>query len=325
MRVGHVTLIEGEGPLRVGEGPVRTGVTAILPHGDNIFRKKVTASVHVLNGFGKSVGLPQVTELGVIESPIALTNTLSTWRVADALVDYLTRENPGFYSFNPVVGECNEGFLNDILGRHVRASHVLEAIATATSPNIATATSPNTEEGNVGAGTGMTAFGWKGGIGTASRVCECPDGRYTVGAMTVTNTGDPLELRIDGVQLGSYLLPPGVAGDVSGSIMMVVATDVPVTARQLGRIGRRAAFGLGRVGGIASHGSGDFIIAFSTSHQRPEIDDAHLTPLFRGVVEATEEAIINSILGAETLVGRDNHIRHAIPSGELGQILAARR
>jgi D-aminopeptidase len=312
--VGHVTLVDGEGTLKIGEGPVRTGVTVILPHQGDIFKEKVTAAVHVINGFGKSVGFPQVEELGVIESPIALTNTLSTWLVADALVDHTSRSNTGVYSFNPVVGECNDSYLNDILGRHVRPEHVREAIASASSPN--------TDEGDVGAGTGMTGFGWKGGIGTASRICDCPQGRYTVGVMTLTNTGDPRELRIDGVQVGRRLLPPGVAEDVGGSIMIVIGTDAPVTSRQLGRIGRRAAFGLGRAGGIASHGSGDFIIAFSNSSERPDTDDTHLTPLFRGAVEATEEAIINSILRAETMIGRDSHVRHAISIKELGDILS---
>ena len=248
---------------------------------------------------------------------MALTNTLSTWRVADALVDYLSDENQGIFSFNPVVGECNDSFLNDIVGRHVRTEHVLEAIATARSPNI--------DEGNIGAGTGMTAFGWKGGIGTSSRICDLPHGRYTVGVMTLTNTGDPQELRVDGVRVGRALLPEGVAGDVSGSIMMIVGTDAPVTSRQLGRIGRRAAFGLARVGAIANHGSGDFIIAFSNAQERTAVDDAHLTSLFRGVVEATEEAIINSILRAETMTGRDGHTRYAIPVDDLSAMLSAYR
>ena len=272
--VGHVSLIEGDGALRVGEGPVRTGVTVVLPHPHNVLRQKVTGAVHVINGFGRSVGLLQVEELGVIESPIALTNTLSTWRVADALVDYLARQNPGIVSFNPIVGECNDSFLNDVVGRHVRADHVFEAIDAASSPN--------TEEGNVGAGTGVTAFGWKGGVGTSSRICDTPHGRHTVGVLAVTNTGDPRELRIEGAPVGRYLLPPGAAGDVGGSIGIVVCTDAPVTARQVGRIAGRAAFGLGRVGIISSHGSGDVVIAFSNSSERPGINDAHLTPLFRG-------------------------------------------
>ena len=313
--VGHVSLVSGEGTLRAGAGPIRTGVTVILPHQDNTFRRKVTAAAHVMNGFGKSVGLHQLTELGVIESPIALTNTLSTWRVADAVVDYMSRENPGVFSFNPVVGECNDSFLNDVIGRHVRPHHVFEAIADATSAN--------TDEGNVGAGTGMTGFGWKGGIGTASRVCEGPQGRHTIGALTLTNTGDPRELRMGGVHVGRRLLAPGVADETSGSIMIVVATDAPVTSRQLGRIGRRAPFGLARVGGIANHGSGDFVIAFSTALERPDIDDAHLTPLFRATVEATEEAIVNSILRADTMVGRDGNTRYAIPIAELAGLLSA--
>ena len=311
--VGHVTLVEGDGDLLAGQGPVRSGVTVVLPHSGNIFRQKVTATVHVVNGFGKSVGFLQVAELGVIESPIALTSTLSTWRAADGMVDYMSRANPGILSFNPVVGECNDGFLNDIIGRHVRPFHVTGAIEAATSPS--------TEEGNVGAGTGMTGFGWKGGIGTSSRLCDLASNRYTVGVLVLTNTGDPRELRIDGVPVGRHLLPPGIGEDTLGSIMMVVGTDAPVTARQLGRIGRRAAFGLARVGGIASHNSGDFIIAFSNSEERPDIDDSHLTPLFRGCVEATEEAIVNSILRAETLVGRDGNIRHAIPIDRLRELL----
>lgn len=315
--VGHVTLIEGEGPLKIGKGPIRTGVTVILPHQGNLYRHKVTAATHVLNGFGKSIGFLQIDELGVIESPIALTNTLSSWRVADALVSHLVSQNPEIHSFNPVVGECNDSYLNDVVGRHVTHHNVTRAIEIATSPNI--------EEGNVGAGTGMTGFGWKGGIGTSSRICELPSDDYTVGVMTLTNTGDPRELRIDGMQVGRYLLPPGIADDTGGSIMMVVATNAPITARQLGRVGRRAALGLGRVGGIASHGSGDFIIAFSTASERPEIDDAHLTPLFRGVVEATEEAIINSILRAETLTGRDENTRHGIPINELRDLLSTRQ
>ena len=317
MTVGHVTLVDGEGPLLDGRGPVRTGVTVILPHDQDMFRHKVTAAVHVVNGFGKAVGFPQVVELGVIESPIALTNTLNTWRVADALIDYLSSKNPGIHSFNPIVGECNDSFLNDIVGRHVTTKHVTTAISNAVSPN--------TREGDVGAGTGMTGFGWKGGIGTSSRVCDSPYGQYTVGAITLTNTGDLRELRIDGVQVGRHLLPPGVSEDSGGSIMMVIGTDTPLTAKQLGRVGRRAALGLGRVGGIASHGSGDFIIAFANSFQRPEIDDAPLTPFFRGAVEATDEAIVNSILMAETMVGRDGNTRHAIPIDDLKSVLSADR
>jgi D-aminopeptidase len=317
--VGHVTLIEGEGPLRIGVGPVRTGVSVVLPHQDNVFKRKVTAAVHVVNGFGKALGFLQISELGVIESPIALTSTLSIWRVADALIDYLAQHNPEVYSFNPVVGECNDAFLNDIIGRHIRPEHLRKAIATAASPNV--------EEGNVGAGTGMTGFGWKGGIGTSSRICDCPSGQYTVGAMTLTNTGDPRELRIDGVHVGRQLLPSQDDFDPigpGGSIIMLIATDAPVDSRQLGRIGRRAALGLARAGGTADHGSGDFIIAFSNARGKPGMDDAHLTPLFHGAIEATEEAVINSVLRAETMAGRDGNTRQAIPIDELQKILSGR-
>ncbi len=312
--VGHVTLMKDSGPLHVGMGPIRTGVTVIIPHQRNIFNDKVTAAVHVINGFGKSVGLPQIQELGVIESPIALTNTLNCWIVADALSTYMAEHNEGTYSFNPVVGECNDSYLNDILGKHVARSHVNRAIDLAYTPNI--------EEGSIGAGTGMTGFGWKGGIGTSSRICDCPNGSYTVGAMTLTNTGDPREFRIDGIHVGRKLLPKEMSDESGGSIMIIVATDAPVTARQLGRMARRSALGLGRVGAIASHGSGDFVIAFSNSAVRPDIDDAHLTPLFRGVVEATEEAIINSILRANSIEGRDNNIRYGIPIDDLKRVLS---
>lgn len=317
--VGHVTLIGGDGPLIIGEGPIRTGVTVIRPHQGNVFQRKVTGAVHVLNGFGKALGFLQVSELGVIESPITLTSTLSIWRAADAMIDYLSEQNPGINSFNPVVGECNDGFLNDIVGRHIRAEHVHEAIAAATAPN--------TSEGNVGAGTGMTGFGWKGGIGTSSRVCETGAGQYTLGVLTLTNTGDARELRMDGVRIGRELLPPRDTYDPSragGSIMMVVGTDAPVDSRQMGRIGRRAALGLARAGGIADHSSGDFIIAFSNATDRPSLDDADLTPLLRGAVEATEEAVINSVLRAETMTGRDGNTRRGIPIDEVERILSGR-
>ena len=314
--VGHVTLIDGMGPLRIGEGPVRTGVTAVLPHQGNVFERKVTGAVHVLNGFGKALGFLQVEELGVIESPIVLTSTLSIWRATDAVIDYLAAANPGVYSFNPVVGECNDAFLNDIVGRHIRTEHVQDAISTASSPN--------TDEGNVGGGTGMTGFGWKGGIGTASRTCKTKQGTYTMGALTMTNTGDPREFRIDGVRIGRSLLPPRTDFDPTrapGSIIMVIGTDAPVDARQLGRICRRAGLGLARAGGIADHSSGDFVIAFSNSTEPPHIDDAELTPLLRGAIESTEEAVVNSVLRAETMVGRDGNTREGIPIDGVRELL----
>jgi D-aminopeptidase len=314
--VGHVTLNYVDGPLVVGQGPVRTGVTVVLPCSGNIFEKKVTGAFHIINGFGKAIGFPQVMELGVIESPIALTGTLSTWRVADGLIDYLASRNSGVQSFNPIVGECNDGFLNDIVGRHVGPQHVLEAIERAVSPNV--------EEGNVGAGTGMTAFGWKGGIGTSSRICNSSGKEFVVGALSLTNTGDPRELRVNGLQIGEHMLPPRGKSIDDGSIMIIVATNAPVTSRQLGRLARRAVFGLGRIGGIASHGSGDFVIAFSNYQGNEFIDDDDITNLFRGVVESTEESILNSILRAETTIGRDGNVRHEIDIDKLKGLINER-
>jgi D-aminopeptidase len=315
--VGHVCVLSDE-------GPARTGVTAILPHPGNLFTEKVCAAVEVINGFGKSVGLPQVAELGNIETPILLTNTLNVWTVADALVDWIAARNPGVRSFNPVVGECNDGALNDILGRHVTATHVQQALTEASRTD--------TREGNIGAGVGMTGFGWKAGIGTASRLLPGPLEGYCLGALVLTNTGSARDLRVDGVPVGRHLLPPRQAPPPGGSIIMVLATDAPLESRQLHRIAKRAGFGLARIGGIADHGSGDFVIAFSTGNRicargeqrisgRGLVAEADLSGLFRAAIEATEEAILNSILRAETLAGRGGAQRVAIPVEELLQVL----
>ena len=317
VHVGPSTIITGEGRLIPGEGPIRTGVTVVLPHTNNLYRKKIPAACHVLNGFGKSIGLSQISELGHIESPIALTSTLNVWNVADALVEHLSDLNNGVQSFNPIVLESNDRFLNDAIGRHVKKQHVNDAISSASTPNI--------QEGNIGAGTGMTGFGWKSGIGTSSRICESLHGDYTVGVLVLCNMGDPRDLRIDGMQIGRYLMPPGVNDESGGSISFVVATDAPVTARQLNRMAKRAHLGLARAGGVVSHGSGTTTLAFSNSSDKPQIDDAHLTVLFRGVVESAEEAIINSLLGSETLSGRDGNVRHSIPSERLKNILRVQR
>jgi len=316
--VGQVTLIDGEGPLRVGDGPIRTGVTAILPHGRNVFEEQVVAAAEVINGFGKSLGLPQLMELGEIETPILLTNTLSVWRAADAVVSYLAARSPGVYSFNPIVGECNDSFLNDILGRHITQAHVLEAIEGAAGGSV--------PEGNVGAGTGMSGFGWKGGIGTASRRLRVAGSEVTLGALVVTNTGAAEGLRIAGAHIGAVLRPPrATRGPSAGSIMMILATDAAVSARQLKRVAKRAGFGLARTGALAAHGSGDFVVAFSTAQPgAPEAAssrDHELTPLFKGAIEATEEAIVNSLLKAETMVGRDGNTRYAIPVEEVAGLV----
>ncbi|MFQ5808593.1 MAG: P1 family peptidase [Armatimonadota bacterium] len=317
--VGHVTLIDGDGRLRIGQGPIRTGVTAILPHAGNVFERKVVAATEVINGFGKSLGLPQMAELGEMETPLVLTNTLSAWRAADAVVTYMAAGNPGVYSFNPIVGECNDSFLNDILGRHVTEAHVLAAIETAIAGAVA--------EGNVGAGTGMSGFGWKGGVGTASRRVRAGNADVTLGALVLTNTGAPQDLRIAGAHVGAALRPPRAASQASpvGSIMMILATDAVASARQLKRVARRAGFGLARTGAIASHGSGDFVIAFSTAEREraggASLTDRDLTPLFRAAIEATEEAIVNSLLRAETMAGRDGNTRHAIPVEEVARLV----
>lgn len=321
--VGHVSLVMGEGPLVAGQGPVRTGVTAILPHSGNLFTEKVCAAVEIINGFGKSVGLPQVAELGTIETPLLLTNTLSVWTAADALVDFVAERNPGVRSFNPVVGECNDGALNDILGRHVKPQHVRQALEAASRSD--------TQEGNVGAGVGMTGFGWKAGIGTASRLLPGALEGYLLGALVLTNTGSARDLRVDGLPVGRHLCPTEQPPP-DGSIIILLATDAPLESRQLHRIAKRAAFGLARVGGIADHGSGDFVIAFSTGTRisaRGEqyttggglIAETELSGLFRATIETVEEAIIHSLLRAETMVGRDDIERLGIPIGELMEVL----
>ena len=337
VRVGHVTLIEGKGPLRPGQGPVRTGVTVILPHGDNLFRHKVRAAVHTINGFGKVRGFEEVRELGVVETPIALTNTLNVGLVADALVQTMIRHNPdiGITTSTPnvLVGETHDGYLNDIQGRHVRAEHVWAAIESATPGPVA--------EGTVGAGTGTSCFGWKGGIGTASRVVPDEAGGYTVGALVQSNFGRSKDLTVCGVPVGQQIRPPDVASTPqsdSGSIMVILATDAPLSERQLRRLCVRAAAGLARTGSHYGHGSGDFVIAFSTAW-RVEHDPAALTTtqtvladegramawLFPAVVESVEEAVLNSLFRAETMIGRDGHVRHALPAEEVVELVRERQ
>ncbi len=314
VRVGQVTIAQGDN--------VRTGVTAILPHGGNLFQEKVPGAVYVGNAFGKLAGSTQVEELGQIETPIVLTNTLSVWRAGEAVVEY-TLAQPGneqVMSVNPLVGETNDGALNDIRGLHVQKAHVLEAIRGARTGQV--------EEGAVGAGTGTVAFNYKGGIGTASRKAN----NWIVGALVQSNFGG--DLRMDGVpvgrELGSRFLR-GEGGD--GSIMMVLATDAPLDARQLKRLARRAMLGLARTGSPSTHGSGDFVIAFSTApllryrfgstgvQSREVLTDDSLTPLFQAAVEATEEAIYNSLLKATTTKGRNGRVVEALPVERVKGIL----
>ncbi|MFN8493696.1 MAG: P1 family peptidase [Caldilineaceae bacterium] len=323
--VGHTTLLEGDGLLRPGYGPVRTGVTVILPHAGNLFQEKVCAAVQTINGFGKACGFEQVRELGVLETPIALTNTLNVWLVADALAQYAVQQNPdiGIHTstVNPVVGECNDGYLNDIQGRHVRAAHVFAALANATAGPV--------EEGSVGAGTGASCFGWKGGIGTSSRRLPEQAGGFTVGALVQSNFGSPHELTMGNIPVGRFLQPPAeipAQPPAQGSIMMVLATDAPLTSRQLHRLCTRATVGLARTGSHIGHGSGDFVIAFSTANRILHAPPALSAPLvtlvdegrvidwlFLAVVECVEEAVLNSLCKATTVVGRDGHVRYALP------------
>jgi D-aminopeptidase len=333
--VGQTTLFSGHGALQPGRGPVRTGVTIILPHSDNLFLHKVQAAVYTLNGYGKAVGFEQVRELGVVESPIALTNTLNVGLVADALVQHAIRQNPGIGietgTVNVIVGETNDGYLNDIQGRHVRLEHVLAAIENASSVPV--------REGAVGAGTGTLCMGWKGGIGTASRILPVEMGGFCLGALVQSNFGSPGDLVICGVPVGQYLSPlrlpqaSGTSPELNsfqpadrGSVMIVLATDAPLDSRQLSRLCVRAGAGLARVGSNYGHGSGDFVIAFSTAwinehypesilrSQQVLADEGKvMEALFRGVVESVEEAVLNTLAAGVDMTGRDQHRAMSLP------------
>ncbi len=301
VRVGHSTLIQGEN--------VRTGVTAILPHAGNLFHDKVPAAIVVANGFGKLAGSTQVNELGEIETPILLTSTLNVPRVADALIEYMLKlpGNEDVRSINPVVGETNDGYLNDIRGRHVGREQVMEALQSAHGAAV--------EEGAIGAGTGTVAFGFKGGIGTSSRKAA----QYVVGVLVQTNFGG--ELAIAGAPVGRELRAGRSSGSADGSIMIVLATDAPVDARNLRRMASRCVWGLARTGSTGSNGSGDYAIAFSTVRNPPGLvrnDD--MSPLFQAAIEATEEAIYNSLLKAVTISG-NGHTVEALPIERTREIL----
>lgn len=335
--VGQTTVSWGEGSLSSGRGPARTGVTVVLPHPGNFFQEKVPAAIEVINGFGKTMGSVQVDELGAIEGPIALTSTLCVGRVADALVSHAIRRHPKIgvttSTFNPVVGECSDAWLNDIQGRHVNEEHVISAIESAAGGPVA--------EGAVGAGTGMMAFGWKGGIGTASRVIPARLGGWTVGVLVLANFGKRDQLVIDGVPVGRLLEAQADETPERGSIMFVVATDAPLLDRGLKRLARRTGFGLARTGSMGGHGSGDVAIAFSTapSVRLPHLATGPTIPveivaengaaglpsiidaLFAATIEATEEAILNAMFKAATVVGRDGHVGEALPLDRVRSLL----
>ena len=322
--VGHSTIIEGEGKLIPGKGPIRTGVTAILPHDGNLFTDSVVGTVHIINGFGKAVGLAQLMELGRIETPILLTSTLNVGIVEDAVTQYMIDQNPqagiSKTTPNPIVAECHDGYLNDAQGRHVRKSHVYEAIQNA---------STKVEEGCVGAGTGMMAYGYKSGVGTASRVLPEKQGGYFVGSLAIPNCGREGDLILNGSPITKLLGQSSSSGNDSpriegGSIVVIIATNAPLSSRQLGRLARRAVIGIGRTGSVVSHGSGDFVIAFSTAYretaktsdvtsERTQLREKLLTAYFGAVVEATEEAIVNALCMATHMKGRDNHVGEPLP------------
>ncbi len=295
VRVGHYTLTQGDS--------IRTGVTAILPHGGNLYQDRVHAAIAVGNGFGKLVGLSQVNELGEIETPILLTGTLSVFRVADALLDTLlsTPANESVRSMNPVVGETNDGYLSDIRARPIRPEHVRAALRSARPGAV--------EEGSVGAGMGTRALGWKGGIGTASRVVPESRGGYTVGVLVQTNFGGVL--RVKGVPIGAELAKSQSRD--AGSVMIVLATDAPLKHRELERLAYRTFLGIARTGSHMSHGSGDYAIAFSSSREPATADGPTLTSLFQAAVEATEEAVINSLFKARGVTGFRSRRVEALP------------
>jgi D-aminopeptidase len=322
VKVGHVTLIVADS--------IRTGVTAILPHGNNLFQQKVPAAVFTGNGFGKLAGTTQIKELGNIESPIILTNTLSVAEGINGVINYTLAQkgNEQVQSVNAVVGETNDGALNDIRGKYIKVEHVLQAI------NSASTQKPL--QGNVGAGTGTVCFGFKGGIGTASRKLPASLGGYTVGVLVQTNFGGVLQ--IDGVpvgeKLGRYSFNDQLQNPVDGSCMIVVATDAPLDSRNLERLAKRAFMGLAKTGGIASNGSGDYVIAFSNnasvliSHDGKTstitttvLRNDEMSPLFMAAIEATEEAIINSLFMATDMKGKGGRKIEALPLDKVLPIL----
>ncbi len=312
--VGHTTVIKGDS--------IRTGATAIIPYSGNIFQQKVPAAIFVGNGFGKLTGISQVTELGNLEVPIVLTNTLGVAAAMEAVIEHtiIQAGNGNAQSVNAVVGETNDSWLNDIRGRHVKKEDVLNAISVAK-------TGPVTQ-GNIGAGTGTVCFGFKGGIGTSSRKLPANLGGFTVGVIVQTNFGGVLEIAgvPVGKELGKFSFSDQLLNNVDGSCMIVVATDAPINARNLQRLAKRAFMGLAKTGGIASNGSGDYVIAFSTNDSlrvphspntplllQPELHNDFITPLFMAAIEATEEAIINSLFSAERMKGFKGHEVEPLP------------
>ncbi len=340
VRVGHATIIEGDGPLRVGSGPIRTGVTVVVPPGEP-FAESFYAGCHRLNGNGELTGLEWIRENGMLTTPVAITNTHSVGVVRDALIAAAVRRTPPVQSWSlPVVGETWDGRLNDTDGQHVRPEHLFAALEDAREGRVL--------EGNVGGGTGMICHEFKGGIGTASRVVAAADGGWTVGVLVQANHGRRERLSIGGMPVGraiptsivptpwddpSVAPPPG-----SGSIIVVIATDAPLLPHQCERLAQRAGLGIARVGGSGAHSSGDLFLCFATGNRgMSAVDDAEgqprtrevtalvdpwISPLFWAVIEATEEAIVNALVAARTMIGRDGITAHALPHDRLRRIVA---
>ena len=307
VKVGHYTLNDGD---------IKTGVTAIMPHDRNIFKEKLVAASHVINGFGKSIGLIQVDELGCIETPIILTNTLSIGAAHEGLTKYMLSIDEDIKSLNPIICECNDGYLNDIRGLHIKDTHVINAIENANSEFL---------EGSIGAGTGMKAFGLKGGIGSASRIVQLDHEKYILGVLVLSNFGGTKDFMINGENIGKKIEKKiqNKKEEDKGSIITIVATNIPLSSRQLKRVIKRVAPGIARTGGFVSHGSGEIALGFSTGNiihhnEKKDIIDiktlneAKINQVFRATTEATEEAILNSMITANTTIGKDKHIVYSL-------------
>ncbi|APR79996.1 D-aminopeptidase [Minicystis rosea] len=335
VRVGHVTLIDGEGPLRPGMGPVRTGVTAIIPAAGDVFLQRVFAGSFVLNGAGEMTGLLQVDEWGLCETPILLTNTLGVGRVADATISWILRHHPrigsDFDVVIPVVAECDDSYLNDAVGRHVTETHVWTALDGAEAGPVA--------EGNVGAGTGMQTFNFTGGIGTSSRLVDTGVIKATVGALVLSNFGELPSLRIAGIPAGQLLADQFShvkRRPSAGSIVVLIATDAPLLSRQLSRLCKRGALALGRVGGYAANNSGELLFSWSTTNRVPRervmhhhtveiMLDTEMDALYEATVDVVEEAVLNAIVAGVPMTGQNNHAVPALPIEDVRELLLKHR
>lgn len=331
VRVGHVTKVQGEGELMPGIGPVRTGVTAVLPASGDVFSKRVFAAGYVLNGAGEMTGLSQIEEWGLCETPILLCDTLAVGRVADATIGWMSRRHPTIGREDdvviPIVGECDDSYLNDAVGRHVTEIDVWTALESARSGAV--------PEGNVGAGTGMQSFDFSGGIGTSSRIVRIAGIDCVLGSLVLSNFGNLEHLRVDGVPIGELLAPMYAnlpRRGPAGSIIALLATDVPLTHRQLGRVCRRAALAIGRCGGFGAHNSGEFILGWSTFNRVPRhrphgryraelVLDAALDPLLEATVDVVGEAILNAICAGVPVIGHSGHASPALPVDEVMKLL----